>query len=244
MSKIRRVMFAGILGAGVASLAGCVTPEVRKTPEVKTDFSFYSEKEKTPAEQTQNKTPSTKTSPPTLPETNSLTNKKMYTAPPSMTIDPTKEYTATLRTDLGDIVIRLYAQATPRTVNNFVFLAREKFYDGTIFHRTISGFMIQGGDPSGTGRGGPGYTFADEAFEGTYARGTLAMANAGPDTNGSQFFIMHKDGALPPNYTIFGTVISGMETVDKIAQAPTQPGGEGSSPVTPVRIETIIIEEK
>ena len=168
----------------------------------------------------------------------------MYTTPSQMAINPAKEYMATLKTDVGDIVVALTAKETPITVNNFVFLAREKFYDETIFHRTIKGFMIQGGDPDGTGMGNPGYKFADEKFSGKYTRGTVAMANAGPDTNGSQFFIMHGDTALPPNYVIFGKVISGMEVVDKIALAATKPGGEGSSPVTPVTVQTLEVAEK
>lgn len=231
----------GILGA--MTLAGCATPEVRKEPGIKDDLSFYSDAEKQPQEQvsaTQEKTAQK----PVAAETNTLTSKKMYTTPPQMAIDPAKEYTATLKTDAGDIAVSLNAKETPITVNNFVFLAREKFYDGTIFHRTIKGFMIQGGDPDGTGMGGSGYKFADEPFDAEYVRGTLAMANSGPDTNGSQFFIMHQDSPLPPNYTIFGKVISGLETVDKIAEAPTKPGGEGSSPVTPVIVRTIEIIEK
>ncbi|OGI22183.1 MAG: peptidylprolyl isomerase [Candidatus Moranbacteria bacterium RIFCSPHIGHO2_01_FULL_55_24] len=161
-----------------------------------------------------------------------------------MTIDPEKSYQATLKTSAGDIVVELNAKATPQTVNNFVFLAREKFYDNTIFHRTIKGFMIQGGDPRGDGTGNPGYKFADEPFTGEYTRGTLAMANSGPDTNGSQFFIMHADTALPKNYVIFGKVISGLEAVDKIATAPTKPSGEGSSPVTPVTIQSVEVAEE
>lgn len=170
--------------------------------------------------------------------------KPMYKNAPALTIDKNKTYTATLTTSKGVIEVELFASATPITVNNFVFLAKEKFYDGVIFHRTIPGFMIQGGDPTGTGTGGPGYQFPDEPFTGEYTRGTLAMANAGPDTNGSQFFIMHKDTALPKNYVIFGKVSSGMEVVDAIASAPTKPGGEGSSPQTPVVIESITVEEK
>ena len=159
-------------------------------------------------------------------------------------LDETKKYMAVLHTSEGDIKLELNAKQTPKTANNFITLAKKGFYNGTIFHRTIPGFMIQGGDPEGTGRGGPGYTFEDEPFEGSYSRGTLAMANAGPDTNGSQFFIMHKDYDLPPNYTIFGKVVEGIEVVDKIATAPTQPGGEGSTPVNPVKITTAeIIEE-
>lgn len=163
---------------------------------------------------------------------------------PKMTIDTSKMYQAVLTTSVGEITIDLNAKATPITVNNFVTLAKDKFYDKTIFHRVINGFMIQGGDPTGTGMGGPGYKFNDEKFEGEYIRGTVAMANAGPNTNGSQFFIMHANNPLPKNYVIFGTVSSGLETVDKIATAPVKPGGEGSSPVDPVQITKTEIIEK
>lgn len=170
----------------------------------------------------------------------------MDLAKPDLTIDSTKKYTAMLETTEGTIKIQLHADKTPITSNNFVYLARNKFYDGTIFHRVIDGFMIQGGDPTGTGSGGPGYKFDDEPFDGEYTRGTVAMANAGPDTNGSQFFIMHADNPLPKNYVIFGEVIEGMEVVDKIATAETtiSLGGEASKPVNPVKINTVeIIEE-
>ncbi|MBI4130033.1 peptidylprolyl isomerase [Candidatus Roizmanbacteria bacterium] len=162
-----------------------------------------------------------------------------------MQIDQSKSYTATLKTEKGDIVISLHADKTPVTVNNFVSLARDGFYNNTVFHRTIKGFMIQGGDPSGNGTGGPGYKFNDEPFEGKYTRGTVAMANAGPNTNGSQFFIMHADYDLPPNYVIFGTVTSGMDVVDAIAAAPVEQsaGGESSKPVTPVKVESVEIVE-
>ncbi len=149
-----------------------------------------------------------------------------------------------MKTTVGDIKIELFADKTPITVNNFVTLSKKKFYENVIFHRTIKGFMIQGGDPTGTGSGGPGYKFDDEAFDGEYTRGTLAMANAGPNTNGSQFFIMHKDVPLPKNYVIFGKVTKGLETVDAIAEAPTKQEGEGSSPVNPVKIESVTISEK
>jgi cyclophilin family peptidyl-prolyl cis-trans isomerase len=163
---------------------------------------------------------------------------------PTMEIDPNKRYTANLETSDGNIAVELFAQEAPRTVNNFVFLARQGFYDGVIFHRTINGFMIQTGDPTGTGTGGPGYKFSDEPVKRKYTRGILAMANAGPNTNGSQFFIVHgQDVGLPPNYTIFGQVTDGMETVDKIATAPTKRGGEGSTPVTPARIEHVTVTE-
>ena len=145
-----------------------------------------------------------------------------YDGPPELSIDLSKSYAATLHTNHGDIAIDLQAERSPQAVNNFVFLAREGFYDGVIFHRVISGFMIQGGDPDGTGRGGPGYQFRDE-LEGSpgYGRGTVAMANAGPNTNGSQFFICHADAGLPHAYSIFGKVSSGMDAVDLIAASST-----------------------
>ncbi len=163
-----------------------------------------------------------------------------------MNIDTNKTYQAVLHTTEGDIVVSLNAQATPITVNNFVTLAEKNFYNNTIFHRVIKGFMIQGGDPKGDGTGDPGYKFADEPFTGDYTRGTVAMANSGPDTNGSQFFIMHADAELPKNYVIFGTVTSGLEVVDKIAEAPVEisRSGERSQPVTPVRVTSVTIEEK
>lgn len=165
---------------------------------------------------------------------------------PKMSIDVTKKYTAVMKTSAGDIELELYADKTPITVNNFITLANKKFYDNVIFHRIIKGFMIQGGDPTGTGAGGPGYQFNDEPFTGEYLRGTLAMANAGPNTNGSQFFIMHADYPLPPNYVIFGKVIKGLDVVDKIAEAPVtmSASGENSQPVSPVKILSVDIVEK
>ena len=166
---------------------------------------------------------------------------KQWSSPPAMAIDPGASYTAVLNTTAGPITVELLSSDTPNTVNNFVFLAREGFYDNVIFHRTIPGFMIQGGDPTGTGAGGPGYRFADEPVNRPYTRGVMAMANAGPNTNGSQFFIMHADYQLPPNYTIFGQAVAGLETIDTIATAPTKEGGEGSSPVNPVTIQSVEI---
>ncbi len=165
---------------------------------------------------------------------------KQYPTPPAMAIDPARKYTATIETSAGTMVADLFPGDAPNTVNNFVFLARDGFYDGVIFHRTISGFMIQGGDPTGTGRGGPGYKFADEPVKRSYARGTLAMANAGPNTNGSQFFVMHADYRLPPNYTIFGKLTSGEEVVDAIA---TAPAGAQDRPHDPVSITSVTITE-
>ncbi|NMC35487.1 peptidylprolyl isomerase [Candidatus Beckwithbacteria bacterium] len=162
-----------------------------------------------------------------------------------MQIDAEKNYTAILKTDKGDITIALNAKATPITVNNFVSLAKKGFYDGTNFHRVVEGFMIQGGDPSGNGTGGPGYQFDDESFEGEYTRGTVAMANAGPNTNGSQFFIMHQDYDLPKNYVIFGKVTDGMDIVDQIAtsEVTAGAGGELSKPLSPTLVQTVKIVE-
>jgi cyclophilin family peptidyl-prolyl cis-trans isomerase len=144
---------------------------------------------------------------------------KTYTKPPEMVIDPKTKYTATFKLEKGDVVVELFADKAPRTVNNFVFLAREGFYDGVMFHRVITGFMAQGGDPTGTGGGAPGYTFEDE-FDPSLRfdrPGLLAMANRGPDTNGGQFFITyaatpHLDGL----HTIFGEVIEGAEVLDDL----------------------------
>ncbi len=149
---------------------------------------------------------------------------------------------ATINTTAGQIVIKL-SEATPVTSNNFATLAKKNFYNNTVFHRVISGFMIQGGDPTGTGSGGPGYKFDDEPFTGEYLRGTVAMANAGPNTNGSQFFIMHSDVPLPKNYVIFGQVTEGLDTVDKIANGPVKfgPSGEKSSPLVPITITSVEI---
>jgi len=166
---------------------------------------------------------------------------------PELTIDKERTYTATLTTSEGNITIELFANKTPITVNNFVFLANKGFYNGTIFHRIVKGFMIQGGDPNGNGTGGPGYKFDDESFDGEYTRGTVAMANSGPNTNGSQFFIMHKDYPLSKNYVIFGKVTSGLEVVDKIAEAQVKANpftGEVSSPANPVTVSKVEITEK
>ena len=146
---------------------------------------------------------------------------KSYTAAPSQSIDAAKTYTATFSTAKGDIVVQLFADKAPVTVNNFVFLAKDGFFDGTVFHRVINDFMVQGGDPTGTGRGGPGYKWNDEkaALAIPHDRGVLSMANAGPNTNGSQFFITHvKTDWLDGKHAVFGRVTSGIETVDKIKQ--------------------------
>ncbi|PKB81714.1 MAG: peptidylprolyl isomerase [SAR202 cluster bacterium Io17-Chloro-G9] len=161
-----------------------------------------------------------------------------------MTIDPAGGYTAIIRTNKGVITLELFAEEAPITVNNFVFLAREGFYNGVIFHRVIRDFMIQTGDPTGTGTGGPGYRFRDEPVTRNYSRGIVAMANAGPNTNGSQFFIVHgADAGLPPAFTIFGQVTLGMETVDELAKTPVRESarGELSVPTEILRIESVDI---
>ena len=172
------------------------------------------------------------------------TQKKCQSAP-EMLVDPSKRYSATLHTSKGDVTFDLLMSDAPKTVNNFVFLAREGFYDGSPFHRLIKGFMIQGGDPTGTGTGGPGSKFPDERVSRRYERGIVAMANAGPNTNGSQFFICHGRNAesLPPSYTIFGKVSGGLDVVDAIADVPTT-GPERSTPTEKITINSVTIDEK
>lgn len=168
-------------------------------------------------------------------------------AAPALDSEYQKIMNATMKTSLGEIKIELYGDKTPITAGNFAKLAEAGFYDGVKFHRVISGFMIQGGDPLTKddaqkelwGTGGPGYKFNDEPFEGQYARGTIAMANSGPNTNGSQFFIMHADYPLPPQYVIFGKVLEGMEAVDAIAALETD---ARDCPLNPPVIESINIE--
>ena len=168
---------------------------------------------------------------------------KSYPSPPEMTLDTDKKYAATITTSRGAITVDLFPKDAPKTVNNFVFLAREGYYDGVIFHRIISGFMCQGGDPTGTGRGGPGYKFGDELPKpGRYEIGSVAMANAGPNTNGSQFFIVSGPSGvrLPPQYSLFGKVVSGLEVLDEMEKVPTNPGDR---PKTDVVINKVTIAE-
>ncbi|MGE5224816.1 MAG: peptidylprolyl isomerase [Omnitrophica WOR_2 bacterium] len=168
-------------------------------------------------------------------------NPKQWKNPPSMAIDPKKKYNAVLHTDKGDITVQLFADKAPKTVNNFVFLAREGFYDNTIFHRVISDFMAQGGDPTGTGRGGPGYKFTDE-FNSSLKHdkpGMLSMANAGPNTNGSQFFITHVPTPwLDNKHAIFGQVTKGM---DVLLAIPARDPARANSPA--VHLRSVDIQE-
>jgi len=149
---------------------------------------------------------------------------QQWSTPPAMEIDPSKNYQATIETNKGTIVLALNPQHAPKTVNNFVFLSRQGFYDGLVFHRVISNFMIQGGDPTGTGRGGPGYKFEDETRNNPlkHETGVISMANAGPNTNGSQFFITHSPQPhLNGGHTVFGKVIDGQSVVNAIRQGDT-----------------------
>ena len=171
---------------------------------------------------------------------------RQYSSPPAMTIETGKNYRARITTNRGEMTAELFPADAPNTVNNFVFLAREGFYDGVVFHRIIKDFMVQTGDPTGTGSGGPGYRFADEPVNRAYTKGIMAMANAGPNTNGSQFFIIHAgEYGLPPNYTIFGQVMEGLPVLDTIANTPVKasPMGEVSVPTERIFIERVVIEE-
>jgi peptidylprolyl isomerase len=166
---------------------------------------------------------------------------KKFGSMPPMGIDPAKRYSATLETTLGTMVIALDAAAAPLTVNNFVYLAAHHYYDGVIFHRIIKGFMCQGGDPEGSGRGGPGYKFGDELPKpGKYQIGSVAMANAGPNTNGSQFFIVSGPSGvgLPPLYSLFGQVVKGLDVVEAMQNVATRPGDR---PVEDVVIKSVTI---
>ncbi len=176
---------------------------------------------------------------------NEMSENKVYSEMPGMNIDVSKNYTAVIKTSMGDMSVEFFTEDAPLTVNNFINLSRDGYYDDVIFHRVISGFMIQGGDPSGTGHGEmgkyPGYKFEDELNnQREYEKGILAMANAGPDTNGSQFFIMHVDYPLPYQYTIFGLVTDGLDVIDKIASVQT---GDGDRPVDDVVIKKVEVKE-
>jgi cyclophilin family peptidyl-prolyl cis-trans isomerase len=176
-----------------------------------------------------------------------------WATPPAMTIDVNKQYTATIKTNYGDIVVNLLPKESPVTVNNFVFLSRQGFYDSIKFHRVVENFMIQTGDPKGDGTGSPGYEFADELpVKRSYEPGIVAMANAGANTNGSQFFIctggISRNLNSLPNYNIFGVVTSGLDVAQNISRVPVKKryanDSETSMPTVDVHIDTIIIEEK
>ena len=164
-----------------------------------------------------------------------------YSAPPAMMLEAGKTYTVSVETNYGTMEFSFYPEDAPQTVNNFICLAKDGYYDNTIFHRIIKGFVCQGGDPTGTGRGGPGYRFDDELPKaGQYEIGSLAMANAGPNTNGSQFFLISgPDGVrLPPAYALFGKVVKGLDVVEAMQNVPT---GPGDRPRTDVVINSVTI---
>ena len=175
----------------------------------------------------------------------SAPKKQKFDAAPEMGIDPSKRYTATMETSMGTLVIALDPIAAPITVNNFVFLAAQHYYDGVIFHRIIQGFVCQGGDPDGNGRGGPGYKFVDELPKpGKYQIGSLAMANAGPNTNGSQFFLISGPSGvgLPPAYSLFGQVVKGLDIVEMMQNVPSCPGDRPKDDVV-IRSVTITVAD-
>ncbi len=165
-----------------------------------------------------------------------------FSEPPEMGIDTSKRYTATMDTSMGELVIALDPIKAPKTVNSFVFLALHHYFDGVIFHRIINGFVCQGGDPTGTGRGGPGYRFEDELPKpGQYEIGSVAMANAGPNTNGSQFFLISgpSGAGLPPQYSLFGKIVKGLDVLAEMQSVPT---GGGDKPKKDVVIESVTIQ--
>src|SRR3954462_15866785 len=171
----------------------------------------------------------------------SAPRKQQFDSSPELGIDPSKRYTATIDTTMGTLVVAHDAVNAPKTVNNFVFLAAQHYYDGVVFHRIINGFMCQGGDPTGTGRGGPGYRFEDELPKPReYQVGSVAMANAGPNTNGSQFFLVSGPSGvgLPPQYSLFGQIVKGLDVLDAMQRVKT---GGGDRPVDDVVINSVAI---
>ncbi|WP_055108111.1 peptidylprolyl isomerase [Paenibacillus ihumii] len=219
--------------------------------------SKYSETKDEPGKQQTGGKAAAQTTPPAepksepKPEPEPQKETMSWDNPPAMEIDTNKSYTAELTTTKGNFTIELFAKDAPKTVNNFVFLSRQGFYNDVIFHRIIESFMIQTGDPEGTGAGGPGYRFEDEQTDHKYEPGIVAMANAGPDTNGSQFFICTGEDSVGlnkrPNFTIFGKVTEGMDVVADIAATPVQANpftGEPSSPTETVQIKEIKITEQ
>ncbi len=166
-----------------------------------------------------------------------------FSGPPPMCIDPSKTYSAEMKTSMGTVIIALDPIGAPKTVNNFVFLARYHYFDGIVFHRIIQGFVCQGGDPDGNGRGGPGYRFEDELPKpGRYEIGSVAMANAGPNTNGSQFFLISgpSGAGLPPQYSLFGKIVKGLDVLDTMEKVKT---GPGDRPLVDLVIDKVTITE-
>jgi cyclophilin family peptidyl-prolyl cis-trans isomerase len=245
--KIIIFLFAALL---IVGLVGCSSTGVSTSTPATTYAQPAASTTTTPAK------PSNSTSAP-APQTTQATppinttggSAMQWNTQPAMTIDQNKTYTALMDTNYGKITIQLFPKDAPLAVNSFVFLARQNFFNNVKFHRIVKGFVIQGGDPTGTGSGGPGYKFADEKVTRNYLPGTLAMANSGPNTNGSQFFICLADltNSLPKNYTIFGIVTEGMDVVQKIGNLPVtfNPSmGETSKPTVEVKINSVTITEQ
>ena len=231
------VVFAIVLV--LLALMSCVlqTPEPESTAPAATEAATAPAATNTPS------APAATAAPTATLASTSRGITREYSSPPAMALDPESDYVADFRTNQGNFRVRLFSGQTPITVNNFIFLAQNNFYDGLVFHRVIDGFMIQGGDPTGTGAGGPGYEFQDEIVPGLVfdAPGKLAMANAGPGTNGSQFFItVAATGWLNGNHTIFGEVVEGQSVVTAISQVAT---ARGDVPLQRVVIERIDITQ-
>jgi cyclophilin family peptidyl-prolyl cis-trans isomerase len=248
MKKLITIVFLGVTLFAIGC-AGQSTPSqpppASKPPASSPPTSAVKPSSTVPASTTPSPSPSAS------PAASSSTPKSLsWSKPPEMQIDKNKPYTATIETSLGTFKVKLLAQESPLTVNNFVFLSKQGFYNGVIFHRIIKTFMIQTGDPQGTGMGGPGYKFADELPpKHKYETGIMAMANSGPNTNGSQFFICTGADASGldkyPNYTQFGQVSEGLDIVQKIASVPVVSNGrEVSKPTTPPVIKSITITEE
>jgi cyclophilin family peptidyl-prolyl cis-trans isomerase len=250
LKKAKKILTIILLGVTLFAVgcAGQSSSTPSPTPKPSTPQPTPSAATSKPASATPSKnTPPSQSSQPSATPTSKTLS---WSKPPDMQIDKSKKYTASLDTSEGSFKIELFAQETPITVNNFVFLSNQGFYNGIIFHRIIKDFMIQTGDPTGTGSGSPGYKFADELPpKHKYAAGIVAMANSGPNTNGSQFFVCTGPDASGldkyPNYTQFGQVIEGMDVVQKIASAPVVSNGrEVSKPKNPPFIKTITITEQ
>jgi cyclophilin family peptidyl-prolyl cis-trans isomerase len=245
----RLLLIYVILAALVFS--ACGTPAASttsQTPAPKSSITPAPSSTAAPVPSAVSTASTTKSAAVTTPAAATTTAVKRWSKPPAMQIDTSKTYFATVDTSLGVFKIQLFASETPNTVNNFIFLSQQGFFDGVIFHRIIKTFMIQTGDPTGTGGGSPGYKFSDELPpKHSYDPGIVAMANAGPNTQGSQFFICTgadaKNLNSMPNYTQFGQVVEGMDIVQKIASVPVgaSSSGEISRPKTPPVIKTITI---
>jgi cyclophilin family peptidyl-prolyl cis-trans isomerase len=240
--SLRRTIIVVIVAAVVFGISYAIFKPGKKTAASSASSSTSTTKP-APAGGSGNTSPSAITTSADCPANFSATlNKPDWKSPPVMTIDPSKTYTATITTDIGPFTVKLDPKAAPKTVNNFVFLANQHFYDCVLFHRVIPSFVDQTGDPTGSGKGGPGYQFADElpkTASPQYPLGSLAMANSGPNTNGSQFFVVAgtQGESLAPSYSLFGQVTSGMNVVDTINSS----GSTSGTPTTPHRVVSVTV---